>query len=471
MKNKLKKIAGILLCGAMSLGVLAGCGGHENNAKPKQEPVVIEQSGEPTVLTVGLLGEDSTRLAVLQEIGEKYTADDPNVEITFTSYESSDALKAAVQAGEVLIAEVEKTAVGDWVQENLLVDLRNHTAVDLESWDDYTTLNAPAKAVLDAFGQGHAYLMPGDILQQLFVYRKDWIAEYNADKEWQDTVSFESWETTAAALEAVESLGYSGDMLVSQGESDTVNLTQTVLWSDLGYSALLDAGAGYFSTRSVTDKDGNVEEIATIFEGEAATVSLEGSVALHARSDYNTDDQAEWAFCNGNAAALITDRTHLESILSQLGEENVGIQGLPVGRSGAAITELIDYTGWGIAESASESDTAPAFDFLKFLCSADNNTHYANELDSLPIHTTAEDLEGALTEGILATEVEMISQGGTYRYASSAPMFEGLADSVNDEFSRYQAGELTAEETLQNCDELCKATFEKDGQKFGVKPE
>lgn len=480
MKHSIRKTIRLLLCGAISLSLLAGCAGNsgsEDNIVPQQRAAMVaEKTGDPLVLSVGILGESESRLAVLEEIAEKYTADDPNVEIAFTEYETGEEMKAAAQSGEILIAEVAKDEAADWVQEGLLLDLRDSTVADLEGWEDYTTLNAPAKAVLDAFGQGHAYLMPGDILQQLFVYRKDWIAEYNADKEWQDTVSFESWESTAAALEAVESLGYPGEMLFSlymkQVKLTTASLPQTVLWSDLGYSALLDAGAGYFSTRSVTDKDGNVEEIATIFEGEAAKVSLEGSKALQARTDNNTDDQAEWAFCDGYAAALITDRTHLENILSELGEENVGIQGLPVGRSGAAITELIDYTGWGVVLPESDDHTrAYAFDFLKFLCSADNNTHYAKVLGQLPIHSSAEDLEGALTEGILATEMEMISQAGTYRYASSAAMYDGLADEILTQYSLYYSGEIDTEELLQVWDKMCKEAFEKDGQKFGTKPE
>ncbi len=139
----------------------------------------------------------------------------------------------------------------------------------------------------------------------------------------------------------------------------------------------------------------------------------------------------------------------MEEIASALGEEALGVAGYPRGLSGIAITGL-EYTGFGVA--AASQQTGNAVHFLTYLSNSDNNTHLAKACGTVPIHTTASDLEPSLEEGNLAVNMEMVRRGQLVLFRPRAPDLPGtggLAGQANDALGEYLSGKLSQQELLE----------------------
>ena len=458
--HNFKRWSSLLLCLLLLLGVFGACNQAQEAAAPITPPIVVKNSGRESVLTIGCMpGQTSASAAredALREIAAKYTADFPNTSIEVRAFDDPDELLAALQAGEVQLLELESDSL-DRLNQGALLDLRPY----LEGWEEYTTLDGPAKAVLAQNGsENPCYLMPIDFLQPLLFYRADWFKAYNADKEWRDRIHTENWDGLLSACEKLDSQ-------IIFVERDAPLLFNTVLWSDLGSNALADPGAAYFAAPPVID--GELQEVTgeTIFTASAAPAAVETFQKLLGKSQImESQEAAEAAFLDGQAAALIADRTILQKLSSELPEGAFAVQGLPQGKTETTVTSLYGFSGWGI--SAQVEDWESAVHFLFFLSDADNNTHYAKVGGTLPIHVTAEDLEGSLAEGLFATEVDLLSKGGEYQYAWIP---NGYTESENwDETLSVKLNDITEESgpdaLLRWLDETWAAAFRTQGKQF-----
>lgn len=455
-----KRLFALLLCLLLLLGLCAGCQKAQEAAAPITPPIVVKNSGRESTLTIGCMpGQTSASAAredALREIAAKYMADFPNTQIEVQAYEHPEGLISDLLAGRVQLIQLDSSFL-DRFESGALLDLRPY----LEGWEEYTTLDSPAKAALSLYGsENPCCLMPTDFLQPLLFYRADWFKEYNADKEWRDRAHAENWDGLLSACERLNSQ-------ILFAEKDISLLFNTVLWSDLGSNALADPGAGYFAAPPVVD--GELQEVTgeTIFASNAAPAAAETFQTLLDKSQImESQEAAKAAFLDGQAAALIADRTVLPSLLKELPEGAVAVQGLPQGKSESTVTSLYGFSGWGI--SAQVEDWESAVHFLFFLSDADNNTHYAKVGGTLPIHVTAEDLEGSLAEGVFATEVDLLSKGGEYQYAWPPA---GYAESENwDKDLSVKLNSLTEESgsdaLLQWLDETWAAAFRAQGKQF-----
>lgn len=456
--HNFKRRSALFLSALLLLGCCSACKTAQEAAAPVEPPIVVKNSGKESTLTVGCISGANPREDALREIAAKYTADFANTTIQVRTFDDSDTLLAALQAGEVQLIETERDSLGLLGQEALL-DLRPY----LEGWEEYTTLDGPAKAALNLGGsESPCYLMPTNFTQPLLFYRADWFAEYNADKEWRDRIHTENWD---GLLNACEKLGERGQILFSA--QDLPMLFDTVLWSDLGSSALADPGAGYFAAPPILD--GEPQEVTgeTIFASSGAPAAVETFQKLLGKSQISEDQEtAKAAFLSGEAAALIADRTILQELSSELSEGAFAVQGLPQGKSETTVTSLYNFSGWAV--SAQVEDWESAVHFLFFLSDADNNTHYAKVSGMLPIHVTAEDLEGSLAEGVFAVEMDLISKGGEYQYAWPPA---GCTESENwNEVLSVKLNGLTEESgpdaLLRWLDETWASAFREHGKRF-----
>ena len=450
----------LLLCVLLLLGFSSACDRAQEAAAPVEPPIVVKNSGRESTLTIGCMpGQTSVSAAredALREIAAKYTADFPNTRIEVQVYEHPEELISDLLGGRVQLIQLDSSFL-DRLETGELLDLRPY----LEGWEEYTTLDGPAKAALSLYGsETPCYLMPADFLQPLLFYRADWFKAYNADKEWRDRIHTENWDGLLSACEKLDSQ-------IIFIERDAPLLFDTVLWSDLGSNALADPGAGYFAAPPVVD--GELQEVTgeTIFTSSTAA-SAAGTFRklLEKSQSMESQEAAEAAFLDGQAAALISDRTFLPKLLKELPEGAVAVQGLPQGKTETTVTSLYGFSGWGI--SAQVEDWESAVHFLFFLSNADNNTHYAKVGGTLPIHVTAEDLEGSLAEGVFATEVDLLSKGGEYQYAWPP---SGYAESENwDKDLSVKLNNLTEESDsdalLQWLDETWAAAFREQGKQF-----
>lgn len=456
--HSFKRWPALFLSLLLLLGCCSACKSAQEAAAPVEPPIVVKNSGKESALTVGMFAGSAARRDALREIADKYTADFPNTKIEIREYESADALFSAIQAGEAQIIEAESGRQGLLGQGELL-NLRPY----LEGWEEYTTLDGPAKAALNHGGSERpCYLMPSDFYQPLLIYRADWVQEYNTGKEWRDTINTETWESL---VNACEKLGERGQVLFSA--QDLPVLFHTVLWSDIGMNALADPGAGYFAAPPVVD--GEPQEVTgkTIFTASGAPAALETfQKFLSVSRSLEGREAAEAAFISGEGAALVADRTTLPKLSAAMPEGAFAVQGLPHGRSETTVTSLDSYTGWSI--SAQVEDWESAVHFLFFLSNADNNTHYAKVCKTLPIHVTAEDLEGSLASGDLAAEMDLISKGGEYQYAWAPTGYaksEGWDEALSVKLNDFIDGS-GQDELLHWLDDTWTSAFQEQGKAF-----
>ena len=247
--------------------------------------------------------------------------------------------------------------------------------------------------------------------------------------------------------------------LVFGGREHLVDLFDSILWSAANLNRMADPAAGYFSAVEGSDTLFALEQASQALEQLSTLV--EGAVPEEALSW--TEDQAVEAFVSGEAIALIAGQDRMEEIASALGEEALGVAGYPRGLSGIAITGL-EYTGFGVAADSRQAGNA--VHFLTYLSNSDNNTHLAKVCGTVPIHTTAADLEPSLEEGNLAVNMEMVRRANWYYYAQEPQMYqaqEGWRDIASGALGEYLSGKLSQQELLEEFDSYWSKALEDEG--------
>lgn len=440
MNWKQKLLRALALVLALSF-CLAGCEGapQEESSLPE---AAMKNDGHSAEITLGEVFRSRERTAALEEIAAKYQADYPETEITIRTFDTQEALEAALRAGELDIAELSQEEQPGYVQDGLLLDLTPW----LDAWQEKNTLTWAAVYITSSLGEEHAYLMPSGYEQQIFYYRKDWADSYNQDKSGE---SNKVWYNTWEQLTRVS--GFLGDKgkLAFAGKDKLTDTFNAIFWSACGHSRIAELGSAYqFSG----------EQGGTLFaqeRGEEAVdqfVRVMEQAVLPGAVDW-TEEQAIQAFQNEEAGMLLAGRDAAD-ILKETMPENTWVSArFPRGLSKTAVMPLDSFTGWGISAETGEEEIAAHF--LTFLSNADNNTHYALICGEPPIHMEAGQLELSLNDGVFAAEMEMVGEGNVFLYAG-LPMthaaYEGSREALDLSLRRLLAGELTQQEFLQELD-------------------
>lgn len=458
---KLKKIAALLLSLTLCAGALVGCSGDEP-VQVDAKPAAYSNDGHTAQLTVGELAQNNDRGSVLREIADKYEADYANTQIEILSFGSEDELKAALSNGTVDIAEVTSDTQYEYIDEGLLYDFYN----ELADWDEFSTLTPAAEFVVFSAGKTHAYLLPNDILQDLLYLRGDWFEEYNADESHED-ISFRIWNHIAGYYRedewvtgSAKALGENGGFAFA-GKEKLVDIFNSMVWSAVLTGRMCDPSAAYFSGVSGT---------TTVFELEQAKkaaeqfISVIENAAIEGSTEW-TEDQAVAAFCNGEAAMLLADRSYYYQIEASLPEDALRVEGYPRGLSGTAVVQPEYFSGWGI--SAQSDEKSIAMHFLTFLSNADNNTHYAKECQTYPIHLEAATLEESLEETAVIGDINAAGRSDWYQYASVPAMYaanDGFEETADKILRLYISGDATADEVLDYFSEYWSNALANEGK-------
>lgn len=461
MKRKIGSalLAGLVLCA----GLLGGCAGEtdQESSLPVVEEGKVENDGSPATLVVGALAADPLRDGLLEEMAEKYVADYPNTSVEVRSYGSQEALQSALASGEADIAQVDSGSLPQLVKEGLLFDL--YDAVD--TWDERHSLSQQAWQALRAMGESRAYAIPWDFDQLMTYYRADWFEEYNATAE--SAITPREWcRNWNQIARTVERLGEKGKVAFG-GKERLGQLFDAALWGDVSLGRLADQGAGYFAAG---------EDHVTVFTWEMALESVEHfkeryqAYALPQSFDW-TEDQAVEAFLSGEAAILFAGSGVAEELAEAMPQGSWESIGPVLGDTGASvITDT--FTGWGV--SAYSEETEIAAHFLLFLSNADNNTHFAKETGSLPIHLTALEMEPSLLEGPRGGEMYVMEKNDWYQYASPPVLYqayEGWPQRQDEMVRAFLSGSLSGEELLTEMDAYWTQAYEAEGDLVGMDEE
>ena len=462
MKWKCKKVTALLAAALLCVQLLGACAQKEQ--EPEPEPLAtLRNDGREAAIVLGVLEPDEHRMNVLAEIAEKYKADFPNTSIELMPFSEEDALENAMKAGKVDIGEVTSERLTGLVQEGVLADIYPYMTV----WKESATLTQAARTAVGSMGLLHTYLIPNDFVQEILFYRVDWFDEYNADKEIRDYVNLRTWNEITGGVNAygdtvtcaIDRIGDRG-LLTFAGKDRLSFYFDAIVWSSIGQSRLADPGAGYYSLAA---------EGQSIFSTEKASAGTDQflhvmKTALEGSAGW-TREQAIQAFQEGKAGLLLADRSAQEILRETMPEGTWAMEAFPRGLNGTAGFSPDYFIGWGVSSQAKEEEIA--VHFLTFLSNADNNTHYAKECGTLPIHLEAAALEESLTEGSLAVEIEMAGRSDWYRYALPPAMYqayEGFREQQEEKLRQFIDGELSKEDLLSWLDEYWNTAYEKEGK-------
>lgn len=439
-------------------GSLAACSPGEDDSSQLEDDgvgsqVVLENDGSENTLVVAEIFVSQERTQALEEIAQKYQADFPKTEIQIRTVQSGEEAQKLLEEGGADLVEISQKEQPACVKQELLVDLTPY----LEVWEEASQLTTAAKQVTASMGQEWAYLLPATINQDLLYYRSDWFEEYNEGRE-EGMVYCRVWDDFPDMAEKLADKGAAG--LIFGGKEHLVDLFDAMVWSSVNLGRMEDPAAAYFSAVDDHDTLFTLEQSANAVEQFSGLI---GSTIPEETLTW-TEDQAVEAFVDGKAIALLAGQDQMDKIASSMKEGTWDVAAYPRGISGVSVAGL-EFTGFGIA-SASENQGNAAH-FLTYLSNQDNNTHLAKACGTVPIFTTAADMEPSLEESDLAVNLLMVRRADWYFYAQEPVMYEayeGYRPWADQLLREFLAGEQSQQELLDQLDSYWSQARSAEGE-------
>ena len=247
-----------------------------------------------------------------------------------------------------------------------------------------------------------------------------------------------------------------------RGGTSGYQYADTIYWSWLGTDKIADPTAGYYL------KDGNGATIFTLPETKEA---------LHFYKDLfkNTcpTDSIAWGFSEmvqgfvgGTTPMLIQDPEVIATCSADMGDDQWALVPFPKGPSGQAVFPN-GFAGWGMTSFTEHP--AETADFLLFLSNSENNTYFAKNYSTIPIHSNAAEKDSYFSEGRFAMYMDMAAEPDVYRHAAYPQMYEAFATyktEVDVMYQKYLTDEISDDDLLNWLDEFWKKAYEDEGQKW-----
>lgn len=463
---KKRRIAAMALAAVM----LTGCGGGGGSTAETQAPAAgggdsaqaettaagggQEASQEAVTITLVESLTSPERTAVLREIADKYQAEHGNVTIEIVSppLENADSkiTQMLMNGSGADIVEVRDSTITQYATNGWIADLGQY----IDAWDEKDTLTDSANEVIYYYNDT-AYMIPYGFYQRGLYYRTDWFEEKGLDKPetWQDI-----YDAGLAITDTANSrFGYS-----FRGGTSGYQYADTIYWSWIGTDKVADPTAAYFL------KDGNGATIFTLPEVKEA---------LHFYKDLfkNTcpTDSIAWGFSEmvqgfvgGTTAMLIQDPEVIATCEADMDDSEWALVPFPKGPSGQGVFPN-GFAGWGMTSFTEHP--AETADFLLFLSNSDNNTYFAKNYSTIPIHSNAAEKDSYFSEGRFAMYMDMAAEPDVYRHAAYPQMYEAFATyktEVDVMYQKYLTDEISDDELLNWLDEFWTKAYEEEGQKW-----
>lgn len=394
------------------------------------------------------------RTAILREIADAYESEHENVTIDIISppLENADAkiTQMLMNGSGADIVEVRDSTITQYATNEWLADLTGY----LENWEEKETLTESANEVIRYYNNT-PYMIPYGFYQRGLFYRSDWFEEagLKAPETWQ-----ELYDSGVALTDSANSrFGYS-----FRGNTNGYQYADTIYWSYIGTDVVADPNAAYF----LKDGDG-----ATIF------TLPEVKEALHFYKDLFKNacptDSIAWGFSEmvqgfvgGTTAMLIQDPEVIATCEADMQENEWALIPFPKGPSGQAVFPN-GFGCWGMTSFTEHPDEAA--DFLLYLSNSDNNTYFAKNYSTIPIHSNAAEKDSYFSEGRFAIYLDMAKEPDVYRHAAYPQMYEAFATyktEVDVMYQKYLTDEITDDELLTWLDDFWTQAYKDEGQKW-----
>lgn len=470
----MRKRFAVILALAMGITTLAGCGGDsgtqgggdaQSETENSAEVAEAEESGTESEAESSTAGGDITitmvesltspeRTAIIREIADKYEAEHDNITIEIVSppLENADnkITQMLMSGSGVDIVETRDLTITQYVNNSWIQPLDKW----VDAWEDKDTLTSAAIAAMNKTG-GEAYLLPYGFLWRGLYCHKGWFEEKNLElpTTWQ-----EIHDTGVALTDSSQNrfgFAFRGGTLGHQ-------YADNVIWAWIGTDILANPDAGYY----LKDKDGE-----TIFTLPEVKEALEFYKSLY--TDCSPKDSIAWGFAEmvqgfvgGTTAMLIQDPEVISTCEASLEDDEWELIKFPTGPSGQAVYPN-GFAGWAMTSFTEHPDEVA--DFILFLSNPENNTYFAKNYATIPIHSTAPEIDSFFKEGRFSIYMEMAEDGDTYRCATQPMMYNAYAtykSEVDTMYQKWLTDEISIDDLLQWLNDFWVDAYEQEGKKY-----
>lgn len=426
MTNR-KKVSALLLCGALSAGLLAGCGSTKDSSSENAD------GGKVTLRMIESLTSPK-RTQLIQASISKFEAANPNIKVDLISppFDQADnKIRTMLGAKENIdVLEVRDLTVAEFVNNGFVEPLNAYA----DKWSDYSTVSEISKS-LGSIGD-KLYFIPNGLYERQLFYRADWFKEQGLTppKTWDEL--FE----TAKKLTDPSKNRYGFSFRGGAGSNGT---TDAMVLAFNGDNVNLED--------SMFTKDGK-----TVFSTPEAKAAIELYQKLY--KEASPPDSVNWgfqeqvqAFTSGVTGMLLQDPDVIQSLQEKMAEGTWATAPLQAGPTGKALLAA-GGAGWGIAANSTHKEAA--WKLISFLSSPEENTEFSKAYGLIPIHTSAAE-DDFFKSGPYKTLLDMTQAPDTFLNFKPPFAYPGTGQWGQVEMESGQAlllGQASVDDTLKKWD-------------------
>ncbi len=412
-----KVVITLLVLGILCTSIFAG-GSSESASSDVVKLTFVETMTSPQ------------RTQVLQSMIDEYESLNPGIEIELISppYEQADnKLTMMLNSNQELdIIETRDYTVKQFVNNGKLRDLTPY----IETWDEADDLMdltwEAAKTVNDT-----PYLIPQFFYVKALLIRTDILEQYGIE------IPTTMDELYAACKEitgkAPGQYGYS-----FRGKANTYKISDIMLLGDVG-NVNPDNFYESLDGKFFLDNEAGREALAKF-------VDLFRNACPSDAINWGFNEQIN-GFVSGTTPFLIQDPDVFSSFEGQLDPSQYTVVPVPVGTTGK---RYLDYGFNGLSIPTSSKHPDEAWDFIKWMCSAENNAAFCKAYGPLPVHKSTFESDPYFSTGVYQAWAEELEAEDTVfvKYPLDAPEYPAWAQVQEQSMQSLLLGNITIDEAI-----------------------
>ena len=414
----MKKIIALCLAFALLLGAATGV-----------------LADDKVTLTFAETMTSPERTLVLQNAIEAFEAEHPDIHVELVSppYDSAETKVASMLAAgqEVDIVEIRDNSVGAWINNGFLYGLDELVA----DWDGKDEL--VDAALLAGASMGDAtFFIPQYLYVKALMVRTDILEKLGVTEMPKTTDEF------LAVCKQITAPAKGQYAFALRGIGSPCKTTD-IMWATEVSDLRLD---NFYLTEDGTffmDTEGGRKAMKDYYE-----LYTEACPPDSVNWGYN--DQIN-GFVSGVTPFLVQDPDAVGSVAGSLSPDQYTAIPMPLGASG---TRYLDYGYAGLAVAANSEHPAEAFEFIKYMISAEVNASICEFYGALPVNKGAYEASEMFELPVYKAWAEEMADEHTVftKFPLEDPRFTEYASTVHlAAIQSYLLGQTTAEEMIQTC--------------------
>ena len=394
-------------------------------------------SADEITLTFAETMTSPERTLVLEQAIEAYEADHPGVTVELVSppYESAETKVASMLAvgQEVDIVEIRDNSVGAWINNDFLYALDDLVA----GWDGKDQL--VDAALLAGASMGDAtYFIPQYLYVKGLMVRTDVLEKLGVTEMPKTTEEF------LAVCKQITDPAKGQYAFALRGTGSPCKTTDIMFVTEVPDIStdnlyLTTDGTFYMNTEGGLKAVQNYKELFTECCPPDAV-------------NWGYNDQIN-GFVSGTTPFLVQDPDAVGSVSGALSPDQYTCIPMPLGASGK---RYLDYGFAGLAVAANSEHPAEAFDFIKYMVSAEVNARICEFYGALPVSKGAYESSAMFELPVYKAWAEEMADENTIftKFPLEDPRFTEYSSTVHlAAIQSYLLGQSTAEEFIATCSE------------------